>query len=415
MSNNKEFKFDRTKFGGKYLYTGLMAFFVLTAVLLVFFIFFKIETIKNLVLHILDILQPIIVGVAIAYLVNPIMSFFYRLFEKLFIEKWHFRKKGKSVAKFLSIFIALFLFILIIGSIIYLVVPQLITSIMSLTKSLPGQIDNSIVWITDLLKKNESLSSVATALLDYEKQWIQNDLLSSVTVWAGYVASGVLRTAGFVWDTFVGVIVAVYLLSSKSVFKAQAKKILNAFFNQKHARIILQIAHKSNSIFSGFINGKLLDSFIIGILCFIGLTILKMPYAVLVAAIIGVTNIIPFFGPYIGAVPSALLILLTDPIKGIYFIIFITLLQAFDGNILGPKILGNSTGLSPFWVVFAIVLGGGLFGLLGMLVGVPVFAVIYYLSGELVDWMLRKRNLSTDTAIYASEPEITAIEEEKTE
>ena len=166
---------------------------------------------------------------------------------------------------------------------------------------------------------------------------------------------------------------------------------------------IFTTGHHAHKIFSGFIYGKLLDSFIIGVLCFIGVTVMRMPYTMLVAVVIGVTNIIPVFGPYIGAIPCAALILLYNPMKGLYFIIFIILLQAFDGNLLGPKILGNSTGLSAFWVMFAIVMGGGLFGVPGMLIGVPLFAVIYYLATALVNNFARKKGIPTSSDFYDSE------------
>ena len=182
----------------------------------------------------------------------------------------------------------------------------------------------------------------------------------------------------------------------------QFRKLLYACLNNAAVEHIFKTGKKAHRIFSGFIYGKLLDSFIIGVLCFIGISILKIPYTMLVAVVIGVTNIIPVFGPYLGAIPCAALILLTDPINGLYFIVFIILLQALDGNFIGPKILGNSTGLSAFWVVFAIVLGGGLFGVVGMLIGVPLFAVIYYLVTTFVNFRLNKKNLPTASDYYDS-------------
>ena len=165
----------------------------------------------------------------------------------------------------------------------------------------------------------------------------------------------------------------------------QTKKTVYAVLSLHNSNVLLHLTRKSNEIFGGFIIGKIIDSAIIGVLCFIGLSVLNMPYAMLVSVVVGVTNVIPFFGPYIGAIPSAVLILLTDPRMGIYFIIFIIALQQFDGNVLGPKILGDTTGLSAFWVVFSILIAGGLFGVPGMILGVPSFAVIYYITGMLVD------------------------------
>ena len=194
-------------------------------------------------------------------------------------------------------------------------------------------------------------------------------------------------------------------------------RTLFALLKAKTARKVIYVIRKSNSIFSGFINGKLLDSAIIGVMCFIGVSLLGMPYTVLVSVIVGVTNVIPVFGPYIGAVPCTIIIFLTNPMKGLYFLIFIIALQAFDGNILGPKILGDSTGLSPFWVVFTIVLGGGLFGVTGMIIGVPTFAVIYYLFGEWVTKRLKAKDLpvSTDAYINVTDGEGNPSEEKGTD
>ena len=201
-------------------------------------------------------------------------------------------------------------------------------------------------------------------------------------------------------NVLIGVIISVYLLVSKEKFLRQSKKVIYALCKPKKANLILHIGRKANEIFNGFIIGKIIDSAIIGVLCFIGVSIFKMPYALLVSVIVGVTNVIPVFGPYIGAVPCAILILLVDPMKGLGFIIFIILLQQLDGNVIGPKILGESTGLSPFWVVFSILLAGGLFGIVGMIVGVPTFALIYYIIKLFIQQKLEAKNLPTDTNEY---------------
>ena len=194
--------------------------------------------------------------------------------------------------------------------------------------------------------------------------------------------------------------IAIYVLNSKQLFAAQAKKLLYGCLSTRRANIVLDNARFTHRVFGGFINGKLLDSLIIGILCFVGMTALRMPYAMLISVVVGVTNIIPFFGPFIGAIPSGLLILLIDPLKALYFVLFILALQQFDGNILGPKILGDSTGLSSFWVMFAILLAGGLFGFVGMVVGVPLFAVLYSILSGLVCHSLRRRGMPEETQAY---------------
>ena len=191
-------------------------------------------------------------------------------------------------------------------------------------------------------------------------------------------------------------------LNIKDTLSAQSKKIVYSLLKLKDANRLVSEVRFAHSVFGGFITGKLLDSLIIGIMCFFAMQFLKMPYVLLVSVIIGVTNVIPFFGPFIGAVPSAFLILLVSPMKCLYFLIFILVLQQFDGNILGPKILGDSTGLPSFWVLFSILLFGGLFGFVGMIIAVPLFAVIYRLTATYVSSALRKKDLSARTEDYLS-------------
>ena len=214
------------------------------------------------------------------------------------------------------------------------------------------------------------------------------------------LTTGVIDFVGEIFNALIGIIVSIYILYSKEMFGKQGKKITYAVLNARHANIVLHVMQKANEIFGGFLIGKIIDSAIIGLLCFFGLTLLNMPYTLLVSVIVGVTNVIPFFGPYIGAIPSAVLILLADPIKGVYFLVFILVLQQLDGNFIGPKILGSSTGLSSFWVIFAILLGGGMFGFIGMLLGVPSFAVIYYIVQMVVNGKLHKKNLPEATEFY---------------
>jgi predicted PurR-regulated permease PerM len=207
-------------------------------------------------------------------------------------------------------------------------------------------------------------------------------------------------------NIFVGIIISIYLLAGKEKFIGQTKKLIYTLFDARRGNVIIATARKSNDIFGGFIGGKIVDSLIIGLLCYIGTTILNMPYAVLVSVVVGITNVIPFFGPYIGAIPSFVIIALANPIKGVYFLIFIIILQQLDGNVIGPKILGDSTGLSPFWVVFAILVAGGIFGFVGMLLGVPTFAVIYYIIQELISARLAKKKLPQDTDSYIKAQEL---------
>ena len=202
------------------------------------------------------------------------------------------------------------------------------------------------------------------------------------------------------WNFIIGFIISIYVMYNKESFAAQGKKLVFALMNTNTANQLIKDVRFTSDTFIGFISGKILDSFIIGCICFAGTSIMETPYALLVSVIVGVTNVIPFFGPYLGAIPSAILILMVNPIKCIYFIIFIIILQQVDGNIIGPKILGGSTGLSGFWIIFSITIFGGIMGIPGMIIGVPFFAVLYALIRRFSNRLLEKRGLPTETKMY---------------
>ncbi len=387
----------------KYFYIGLTAFLVVAACVVFFFLLFRLPGILSFAGKLLGVIQPVIIGFIIAYLVNPIANSINGgliRFSKRFIK--YKMELSRKVAKAISVFGALAVFILILILIFYMIVPEFIESITSLAKVLPGQLDAFIERISDEFYKNKDLQNIIMSVYEYEKEWLQTDFTKYVNSLATYFASSVWSVVNFLKNFAVGFIFALYILYNKSLLMRQFRKLMYALINNNAVEHILNTGKKANRIFSGFIYGKLLDSFIIGVLCFIGVSVLKIPYTMLVAVTVGVTNVIPVFGPYIGAIPCAALILLTDPLKGLYFIIFIILLQALDGNFIGPKILGNSTGLSAFWVVFAIVLGGGMFGILGMLIGVPAFAVIYYLIRSFVNYRIAKKELPLESDFYDS-------------
>lgn len=394
---------QNNKFKLKYLYIGLTAFLTVAACVVFFFLIYRLPGILSFCKKMLSVLQPVIIGLIIAYLVNPIANSINSGLLK--ISKKYFNKKPeitRKISNAISVIGALTVFLLFLILIIYMIVPQFIESISSMIKVLPDQLDAFIKEISTEFERNKDLQSLINAVYEYEKNWLQNDLAGYVNSFATYFASGVWSVVSFLKDFAVGLIFSLYILFNKALLMRQFRKLLYACINNTFVEHIFKTGNKAHRIFSGFIYGKLLDSFIIGVLCFIGISILKIPYTMLVAVVIGVTNIIPVFGPYLGGIPCAALILLTDPIKGLYFIIFIILLQTLDGNFIGPKILGNSTGLSAFWVVFAIVVGGGLFGVVGMLVGVPLFAVIYYLITALVNYRLRRKKLPLASDYYDS-------------
>ncbi len=387
----------------KYFRLGLMIFAVLSGVVLLYFFLYKFDDVKVVFSNLFEAAQPIILGFVVAYLINPLMKFIDKFLNPFFVKVCKFTKRGAYIARFVSVIISILVFLAAISALVYLIVPELIVSVTKIVETLPAQIETTIVNIEKFFSQNDVLATIMTTFLDWEKSFVEQDLVSFLATYASQFASSVIKTASFIWDLIIGTIVAAYLLFRKETFCAQAKKVLYAFNKKPVADNVMTVARKSNSIFSCFIIGKIIDSIIIGIMCYIGVLILKMPYPVLISVVIGVTNVIPFFGPFIGAIPCIALIAMTDPWKGLYFTLFIILLQQFDGNILGPKILGDSTGLSPFWVIFAIVVCGGLFGVIGMIIGVPLFAIIYYVVNETVKVKLANKNLPVKTSDYMNE------------
>lgn len=394
--NNNGFKKD-------YFFKGLTAFLVIAACVLFAFLVFKIDIIWAGVKKVFSVLNPVIVGLVIAYLVNPMVKFFGKYISKVTGYKAKNKEKAKRVADIISVLLAILVFAVVIIGLFWLVIPQLISSISSFADTFPKKMDGVLKWGKSVLKENGKLQVLFTRAIEYGEKWLKTDLSKFINNVAGNVASGVWSVVNFLKNFGLGLIFAIYLLFSKDRLINQCKKMLYAFLDDKTVGSILSGLSKSHKVFSGFINGKLLDSLIIGVLCFIGTTALGIPYALLVSVIVGVTNVIPVFGPYIGGVPSAILVTIASPMKGLYFIILVIVLQMLDGNFIGPKILGNKTGLSNFWVMFAIVVGGGLFGIIGMLIGVPAFAVIYYAFALLVNYLLRKKNKSTLSDDYSRE------------
>ena len=393
-----------------YLGICIAAFLTFAACVLLFFAIFKMKEIGAVVGKILGILEPILIGIVIAYLLNPVMNFFEKRI-KLLLEKTQIsEKKKKTIARSGSVALALLFGIAVVVSVFGLMLPQLVTSIYGIAREMPGHINDMSNWVLEVSKNNPALEDMAVNMInkvaDKLNYWFTSDLLIYVTKYLGYVTTGVISAVNTILNVVIGLIVAVYVLYSREVFAGQSKKLIYAIFEPEKANIILNTIRKSNQIFGGFITGKILDSAIIGILCFICLSIMKMPYTLLVSVIVGVTNVIPFFGPYIGAIPSTLIILLVNPIQAVYFLIFILILQQIDGNIIGPTILGESTGLSAFWVVFAILLGGGLFGILGMIIGVPTFAVIYYIIKTYLDYILKKKQYPVESQEYVHLKEV---------
>ncbi len=388
----------------QYLTIALVIFGTFCCCTLFFFLIYRYHGFADSWRGMFSILQPITMGLVLAYLLNPVMCFFERYLQP-FLEKYmKDADKAKTAARYIATTGALVFFLGIITLLIVAVVPSLRTSIEDFIVALPGDFNDLIDWVYEFVKGDTQLATALRDVLENASETLQSFLnegmLTQVQSYLVSITSGVVSGVKFVINILVGLVISVYVMVSKEKFAGQAKKILYAVFKPVRANIIIKTVHKCNEIFGGFISGKILDSAIIGVLAYIILSIMQMPDALLVSVIVGVTNVIPFFGPFIGAIPSFVIIVLQSPIQGLYFLIFILILQQVDGNIIGPKILGDSTGLSAFWVVFAILVFGGMWGFVGMLLGVPIMAVIYYIVKNVVEFALKKRGLPMETEHY---------------
>lgn len=383
---------------------GFGLFLIIASSIMFYFVFLRATDVFSIFDTIIGILKPVMYGLAIAYLLNPMVTNIEKIFIKILTKRIKNQDRINGISRSLGIFCSLSFMLLCIILLFNLILPELFASIENVIQNLPNQLSDLVVGVNKVASENDQFSLILadamSELTNYFKLWVQTDLLTSINNIMTNVTSGVISFVKELFNIIMGGIISIYILYSKETFGAQSKKVIYALLPIENANLTLHIAKKSNNIFGGFVIGKIIDSLIIGGIAFIILTIMQMPYILLVSVIIGVTNVIPFFGPYIGAIPCAILIFLQNPMQGVYFVIFIIILQQIDGNIIGPKILGDSTGLSSFWVIVAILLGGGLFGFLGMVVGVPTFAVIYYICQVIVKEKLRKKDLPTETYKY---------------
>lgn len=391
----------------KYNTIALYTIIVIAINVLLVVAIFKFQTILNIISALFTVLLPVIWGFVIAFLINPIMVTFEEFIQKR-IKKPQKVKKKKWL-RALSITFSSVIFLGIVGGVISIVVPELINSIIDIINNFSGAVEKSQTWINKLFA---NYPKIATLISDKIVEFGTD--LGKLQPMLENILSGALGFVNLIKNFVLGFILSIYLLFSKETLTAQLKKIMFASFKKSTCGKIFRFGNQANKVFSGFITGKIVDSIIIGFLCFIVLTIVNMPYNILISVIIGVTNIIPFFGPFIGAIPSALLILLVEPRKVIVFLIIILLIQQFDGNILGPKIIGDSIGLPAIWVMTSLFIGGGLFGFVGMLISVPAFALIYSLVRSSVDNKLRKKKLPLSTVYYKGDhKKLLGVEREK--
>ena len=388
----------------KYFKWGLTALGVIFISILLVVIFTNLPGFFAMIRELMGILSPLIIGVVIAFLLNPLANFVDCRLQPFLLRRKMKPEKAEKLSRVAALLFALVMGVLIVYAFFSILMPQLYDSVVGIASNAQVYYESAERWITNILEDNpEILGYVERALdagFDFIKNWLTTSFLSDVQKVVSTLTTSVVAVVSGVINFLVGFVASIYILWSKKTFLAQVKKIIVALFKPATAEHLFEIGRYSNRIFNGFVIGKIIDSLIIGVLCYIGMAILKLPYPALVATIVGVTNIIPFFGPFIGAVPCALLILLVNPLQAFYFIIFIIVLQQIDGNVIGPKILGNTVGISGFWVLASITVATGLFGFAGMLLGVPVFAIIYMIISNAINAALRKKGRPTITSDY---------------
>ena len=388
-----------------YFRWGLTAFIVIVACVIVAEIVINLSSIRDTLRVLIRVMAPVFYGLGIAYLLDPIVERLQLVLRPPMEKRLKKPGRAESISRGLSVLLALVLLVLVVWALLAIMLPQLLDSLNTIIGNMPAYYSTLSTWVSNLIKDNIQMADftgeVMDTVYDYLTNWLTTSLLPRVQTMVVNLTTSAVSIVRALVNLIIGLIISVYLHMGKDRFLAQAKKLCYALLGERRGGYFCNICTFANQAFGGFIGGKIIDSFIIGVLCFIGLSLMKMPYTMLISIIVGVTNIIPFFGPYLGAIPSALLLLVIDPLHALYFIIFIVILQQVDGNIIGPMILSDATGVSGFWVVVSILVFGSFWGVLGMVLAVPLFAVIYKLVTELSNRLLRRRGLSTATDDYA--------------
>ncbi len=397
----------KIKFEKKYLEIGIITFLVIAASLLFYYLLFHHTALTLAFSKVIKIISPVIYGFILAFLMTPVLNFI----EKKIVRVIFFKARKdvfekKKVIRAISLILTIAFVIGVFYAFFYMVIPKVADSIVSIINQFDFYITNFEKWLDKFFSNNPSVAKGFDEFMDtYAPDiltFLKDNVLGRVEGLVKSVSMNIIGVVKALWNFIIGFIISIYVLASKETFAGQTKKIVYAVFQRKNANNIVDAGRFINKTFMGFISGKIIDSAIIGCLCFIGTTLIGTPHAILVSVIVGVTNIIPFFGPFLGAIPCLILILIIEPIQALYFVFFIFFLQQLDGNVIGPKILGDSTGLSGFWVIFSITLFGGLYGVGGMIIGVPFCAIVYAGVRLLVNNRLEKKALDISTETYVT-------------
>ncbi len=373
-------------------------FFILAVIIGFIFLLSQLDPIKTVVEKIVDMLFPVFLGVAFAYIVNPFTSFLERRLYKWF--KFKKEKARRRFARGMSVGLSLFALLLAITLLVFLILPEFIENLEKLISAAPQFIEDTASWLEWIRNDNSVISQNLGAALDSLAttflEWISGEAGGAVKG----ILDGVLSVVDFVFDFIVALVVFVYALLEKRKFLGQSKKLIFALFSPDRANDILNVARYGNEVFGKFVTGKLITSTIVGVLTFAFMAIMGIPYALLSAGIIAITNVIPFFGPFIGGIPTAFIVMISDFRQGIIYVIFLIVLQQIEGNVIEPMIMEDQTGVSKFWITFALLLCGGVFGIAGMIFAVPLFAVIFYAARIHVERALERNGLPLPSDAY---------------
>ena len=388
----------------KYFNLGMLLLVVASISILLLAVVLNLDKVGKLLSTVWNAFSPIVIGGVLAYLLNPLMNFMDRRLYPFLCKRKMKEEKARKLSRVASLLFALLVFAILVYEFFALLLPQLYESIIGIVNNFSNYYAVAEKWVMSFLEGDAVLQTWANDMMDrlfvFLENWLESGLVPSLEKILSGLTSSVVSVVGGALDLIIGLCAAVYMLWSRDLFLAHSKKLVAALCKAPVADHILTLGRRIHKVFSGFIIGKLVDSLIIGVMCYIGMLILRLPYPALVATVVGVTNIIPFFGPFIGAIPSAFLILLVNPLQALYFVIFVLVLQQVDGNIIGPRILGDTIGISGFWVLVSITVAGSLFGFAGMVLGVPVFAVLYMLISDFVKSRLEAKGMPADTKAY---------------
>ncbi len=395
---------QRKRIHSRYVKFGMAIFFAGAGILLCYYLLYNTLEVKRFFRDINGILTPFYLGIIMAYLLCPIYNNVLRIVYNWNRGRFRTYLRDYRFARVVATVVSFIVLIVVLVGFFMLIIPELLNSMVGLVSDIPVYVENAIEWIEKTVVENPELAALLEGRLEDAAQsvfeWGQENVIPGAEALLTKISIGIVGTFGVMIDFLVSLIICIYVLNSKEIFMAQAKKFILAVFSRKRAAEIMEFGELCNSTFGGFITGKIIDSIIIGIICFVAMTVLKLPLPVLISVVVGITNIIPFFGPFIGAVPSIILLLFIEPWAAVKFAVMILVLQQLDGNVIGPKILGKTTRLASFWVMFAIIVGGGLFGFAGMILGVPTMAILYTYTARFINRRLESKNLNNRTEIY---------------